>query len=235
MSPARGKLVFVHGSGAMKEVWHYQTKYFSDSHALTLPGHGQGKPCPSVAACVEWVRGYLAGKGYRDVVLAGHSLGGAIVLLYALEYPEELKAIIPVATGARLRVHPMYVQELEEAVKGNLVPWQKRMEERYALVEPRLRDDLLRRHWKIGPAAQLNDLLSCDKFDVMPRLGEIKLPTLVLVGTEDTMTPVKYADYLARSIPGAREVVIPGTTHHLFLEKPKEFNQAVEGFLAGLS
>jgi pimeloyl-ACP methyl ester carboxylesterase len=85
---------------------------------------------------------------------------------------------------------------------------------------------------KIGPAVLLNDFLCCDKFDIMDKVQNIKLPTLVICGTADDMTPVKYANYLADKIAGSVMVVIDGGTHAVFREKPKAVNQAIENFLA---
>jgi len=100
------KLIFIHGSGGCKEVWCYQTKYFPDAAAIDLPGHPEGEPRTSVDSYVEWLRGYIKDRGYSDVVLAGHSLGSAIAQLYALKYAEDLKGLILIGSGARLRVVP---------------------------------------------------------------------------------------------------------------------------------
>lgn len=228
------KLIFIHGSGGTNHVWQHQTDYFPDAEAVTLPGHPEGKSCTSVASYVSWLRGYIQARKYQDVVLAGHSLGGGIVQLYALEHPEDLKAIILTGTGARLRVHPMYLQELEEATKGNIAPLQKRLEERYQLVAPQFARKMIDLALSVPAQSHLNDMLCCDKFDIMDRVGQIKLPTLVICGDKDEMTPVKYSQYLTNQIAGAKPVVIPGGTHHVFMEKPGEFNQAVEEFLYSL-
>lgn len=228
------KLVFVHGSGGTKYVWEHQTRYFRDSEAVTLPGHPEGKPCTSVADCVQWLGSYIQAKGYTDVVLAGHSLGGGIVQLYALEHPQALKAIILIGTGARLRVHPMFLQELEEAINGNNAALKKRLEERYQLVKPQFARKMIDSALSVPAQSHLNDMLCCDKFDIMDRVSQIKLPALVICGDKDEMTPVKYSQYLATKISGAKLVVIPEGTHHVFMEKPREFNRAVKEFLRTL-
>ena len=117
------KLIFIHGSGAYGGVWRYQTDYFPDSDAVNLPGHLQCQTLNSVEEYVDWLREYVRGRGCRDVVLVGHSLGGAIALMYAIKYPQELKGIVIIGSGARLKVHPMYLTTLEEAIKGNLQEW----------------------------------------------------------------------------------------------------------------
>ena len=107
------KLLFIHGSGGCKESWQYQTKHFKGSEAIDLPGHPVGEPCTTIDDYVEWLHGYINEKGYADLVIAGHSLGGGIALLYGLKYPESLKGLITVGSGARLRVHPMFLDGLQ--------------------------------------------------------------------------------------------------------------------------
>ena len=68
----------------------------------------------------------------------------------------------------------------------------------------------------------------------MDKVHDIKLPTLVICGSEDEMTPVKYNKYLAEKIPAATQVIIEGATHPVHMEKPKEVNQAIEGFIDSL-
>jgi len=81
------KVIFVHGSGTYGGVWRYQTEYFPDSDAVDLPGHLWGQTLDSVEEYADWLKEYIRGKGYSDVVLVGHSFGGAIALMYALNTP----------------------------------------------------------------------------------------------------------------------------------------------------
>jgi pimeloyl-ACP methyl ester carboxylesterase len=227
------KLIFIHGSGGMKEAWYYQTKHFPDADAIDLPGHPDGEPCTSIEGYVEWLRGYIHERGYSDVVLAGHSLGGGIAQLYALKHPEDLKGLILIGSGARLRVHPMYLDMLEKA-KSDPSTLEGFIEIGWELIDPKLKEVLERRALENGPAVFLNDMLCCDRFDIMERVHEIKIPTLALCGSEDIMTPPKYTKYLAESMAKAKEVIIPGGTHMVFAEKPQEVNQAIEDFLKSL-
>lgn len=227
------KLLFIPGSGAGQEAWTYQTGYFRDAEAIALPGHPEGQPCTSIDDYVEWLRGYIRRQGYKDVVLAGHSLGGGIAQLYGLKHPDELKALILIGTGARLRVRPDILASVK-AMIGDDAAWRKYLEDSYASADPETRRTVVAARMKIGPAVLLSDFLCCDKFDIMDRAQNIKLPTLVLCGTEDIMTPVKYASYLANKITGSVMVVIEGGTHAVFREKPEDVNQAIEDFLARL-
>jgi len=230
------KLIFVHGSGAYGGVWRYQTEYFPDSDAVNLPGHLQGQTLNSVEEYVDWLREYVRGKRYRDVVLVGQSLGGAIALMYAIKYPQELQGIVIIGSGARLKVHPMYLTALEEAIKGgNLQEWSQQMVSGHRLTPQDYQREVLEKRKTIGPAVMLNDFLCCDKFDIMDRVQEIKLPALIICGELDMMTPVKYADYLGTKLTNSRVVIIPQATHLVFAEKPEAVNEAIEDFVKGIS
>ncbi len=228
------KLLFIPGSGSGKEAWVYQTEYFADAEAVALPGHPEGEPCSSVDEYVAWLRAYIQKQQYRDVVLVGHSLGGAVAQLYGLKYSDEVKALVLVGTGARLRVHHDTLAALE-GMTGDEVAWRRYVEDNYIWADPKVRQVAVEARIRIGPAVMLSDFLCCDKFDIMDRVHNIKLPTLVICGSEDEMTPVKYSMYLANKIEGAIEVIIDGATHAVPREKPREVNQAIENFLAGLN
>ena len=227
------KLVFIHGAGSSSLAFYYQLQHFRNSKALDLPGHPTGRPCPTIEQYLEWVRGFTSARRYKDMVICGHSMGGAISMLYALRYPEEVRGIILVGTGARLRVHPDYLSLGREAVE-NKTQWLENQMEYYPGVAPDMVQSLKRRSMEIGPSVELNDLLACDEFDVMDEVHNISLPTLVICGDKDTMTPVKYADYLADKIPEAKKVVVPGATHFVQMQKYKQVNASIEEFLASL-
>ncbi len=227
------QLIFIHGGGGSKESWFYQTRYFKGSIALDLPGHPLGKLYPTIEGYVEWLHKTVQEAGYRQVVLVGHSLGGGIALLYALKYPQDLAGIITVGSGGRLRVHPLFLEALEKATKdsGSENP----MNTAFDYIDPELASVLKRRLAENGPAAALNDMKACDRFDIMDQIAQINVPTLALCGDQDVMTPPKYSQYLADHMPDAKVVIIKGGTHMVFAEKPQEVNQAIEYFLQTLS
>ena len=227
------KLIFIHGAGSSSLAFYYQLQHFRNSKALDLPGHPTGRPCPSIEQYLEWVRGFTAARRYKNMVICGHSMGGAISMLYALRYPEEVRGIILLGTGARLRVHPNFMQMGRDSVDDSSA-WLENQMAYYPGVAPDMVQSLKRRSMEIGPSVELNDLMACDRFDVMNEIQNINLPTLVMCGEQDTMTPVKYADYLSENIPGARKVIVPGASHFVQLQKYKQVNSGIEEFVASL-
>jgi len=228
------KLIFIHGSGANGNVWLRQKERFPGADAPDLPGHPAGKVCTSVEEFSDWLHGYIREKRYTDVVLAGHSLGGGIALMHAVKYPGDLKGIILVGSGGRLRVLPLII----EAISGKLNDpqgWMKELvEPLYGTVDAATLREILPGLAAVGPAAQLNDFRCCDKFDIMERVPQIKLPAHCIVGELDNMTPPKYSRYLVKSMPDCGISIIEGGSHLCFLEKPGAVNDAIAAFLKRL-
>jgi len=124
------KLLFIPGSGSARAGWVYQAEYFTDLEVVVSPGHPEGEPCLSIDDYVEWLRDYIHQRHYQDVVLAGHSMGGAFAQLYGLNYPKEVKALVLIGTGARLRVLPALLAALEGMVADEAA-WRKYLKDEY--------------------------------------------------------------------------------------------------------
>lgn len=228
------KIVFVHGTGSTHATWDAQRAAFPDADAVDLPGHPEGQPSPTVDGYRDWLRDYIQRKGYAgEVVIVGHSLGGAIVLSYALAYPEDLKGIVLANTGARLRVLPQILTKLTETPEKG---------QRLAIdlacgpdITPEQKAAKIAEMTGVPAAVMLNDFTACDRFDVMARLGEIKLPVLAITGGEDRLTPPKYSEYFGQHLPNCRVVIVPRAGHELPIENPQAFNQELKEFVEGLS
>ena len=228
------KLVFIHGGGGCGDSWYYQKQRFRDADAPDLPGHPAGKTCDSIEEYSDWLHGYIYENRYTDVVLAGHSMGGGIMLLYAYKYPQDLKDIMSVGSGARLRVLPSTIESISGKINDTPGWIRDLVEPLYAAVDGNVRNILMPRLEAVGPAVQLSDMQCCDKFDMMDKVSRIKIPALAVVGDRDNMTPPKYAQYLASNMPDCRMAVIESATHLAYLEQPQQVNGAIEKFLEEL-
>ena len=224
------KLVFIHGAGSSSLSSYYQLRHFRNSKALDLPGHPNGKPCISIEGYLEWVRGFITARRYKDVILCGHSMGGAIAIQHALKYPDEIRGLILMGTGAKLRVHPDYLEQSRNPGNNNN-EWMQHQESYFKGVESDIQRVLMQRAQEIGPQVELNDLLACDSFDEMDKVANIKLPTLILCGDQDQMTPKKYSDYLSDKRDGSEKRVIDDAQHFAQLQNYKQVNAHIEEFV----
>ena len=229
------KLIFIHGAGNTGEVWHYQVEHFVNSEAVYLPGHlAAGELRVTVEDYSDWLYGYIAEHKYSDPIIIGHSLGGAIAQIYALKYPRDIKALILVGSGARLRVAPQVLSLIRYGIKSPSAWFEDFVKPSYSQIDSDVRERIIRKIAQLGAAVQLNDMLCCDAFDIMDRVHRVKTPTLILCGSEDQMTPPKYGSYLTKKIEGSEFITIEGGSHLVFTEKPEVFNQAIEQFLMKL-
>ncbi len=226
-------VVYIHGSGCDASLWENQLKEIG-GYAVDLPNHGM-----SCAAEINSIDdyAYFVAKAVKKMlgraVVVGHSLGGAIAQKIYLDYPKVVKALVLVGTGVRLRVLPDILQGLKEKPAETA-----EMVSKFSFASDRFVD----KYSKIF-AERANilrkDLLLCDKFDLLERYKageiEIKVPTLIIVGEKDRLTPVKYSEFMKNHIPDSELVVIPDAGHMVMLEKVEEFNRALGNFLKKLS
>ena len=228
------KLIFIPGAGGTSSAWYYQTKFFIDSVAIDLPGHPEGDPCGSIEDYTDWLSQYIFSRNYTNLVLVGHSMGGAIAQVFALDYPADVKGLVLIGTGTRLRVNPQFLGLVETGIDDPPMWIKDFVEPRYSLVAPCLKDNVIKEVVEMGARVQLSDFRCCDQFDVMDKIYQVRIPTLVICGSEDQMTPVKYSKYLVDRIKDARLEIIDGGTHYVFMEKPDEVNEVIEEFVTGL-
>jgi len=228
-------LLFVHGAGGNGEIWERQAEFFRGKHSvfrLDLPGHGGSAPGGEdrIRAYAQWVR--LSSEklfAKRPFVLAGHSMGGAIVLELALDPPAGLSGLVLVGSGAKLAVTHAIFQMLAENPEAF---FQSIDQFAFSSAAPQAsRERFVRVTRQCPPSVIFNDFKACDHFDIRNRLPEIKLPTLVLCGEEDQLTPVKYSRYLHENIAASRLVLIPQAGHMVMVEQPDLFNGAVISFV----
>jgi pimeloyl-ACP methyl ester carboxylesterase len=233
---AQPPVVFVHGAGGTHQHWLHQVRDLpqAPSYAPDLPGHGrsEGLGRDRIPAYGDWLVGFLDEARLQEAVLVGHSMGGAIALDVALRYPQRVVGLGLVATGARLRVAPALLDALKQEPEMGvqlITGWAFGPEAPEEMVR------LARRQMNmIAPGVLYKDFVACDEFDVTGRLDEIQASTFVLCGTQDRMTPVKYASYLRNQIAGATLTLVEGAGHMVMLEQPQAVTRALDAFLASL-
>jgi pimeloyl-ACP methyl ester carboxylesterase len=189
----------------------------------------------------------------QKTYLLGLSGGGAVALDFTLEHPDKVDALILVSSGVggypqrmtdtiQAFIGQYYgalqQKDIARAVEATVRFWtdgpRRTPEQVDAQARARVTEmstQHIQRHGDL--MAHQQHMLSLEP-PAINRLAEVKAPTLIVVGAEDTPEILEIADTLEQGIAGAKKVVIPGTAHHLNMEKPEEFNRIVLDFLNGL-
>jgi pimeloyl-ACP methyl ester carboxylesterase len=227
-------LVFIHGVGGDWSSWYQQRNYFSRAFnvfIMELPGHGaaRGTGAREIKDYALWIKGALDQLQVTSPFVIGHSMGGAITMDLALRYPDLPQGLVLVSTGARLRVLP----DILEAIAKDF-PHAVTMICKLSFaqdVPPPMLQAAVAAMLKNTPDILLGDFSACEGFDIMEKVQAIGIPTLVICGHRDALTPIKYSRYLADKIAGSALEIVAGAGHLVMMERPEEFNKKVEMFL----
>lgn len=233
---ARDRVAFIHGSGDSAQEWKAVLPRLGDipHTALDLPGHGSQleRPGPAemtVADYADAVRAEIAREGLGDLCLVGHSLGSAIALRLAVDYPALVRWLVLIGAGARLRVLPAL---LEGAQRDQAAAMRRLVTLGFAPEHAAQADAYYTALRPTAPGMLYRDLSACDGFDMMGELGRVAQPALILVGEDDRLTPAKYAQFLAAHLSATRLVAVPGAGHYLPAEAPQAVADAIRSWLA---
>ncbi|MDE3089371.1 MAG: alpha/beta hydrolase [Chloroflexota bacterium] len=233
-APRSAPIVFVHGAAGNHLVWGEQLRALgaiTRAVALDLPGHGKSQPPgrDSMDGYRDVVLGLLDALRFDRAVIVGQSMGGGIAQTLALSHPDRVAGLVLVGTGARLHVLPAILDGILNDFENTA-----RFVVDYSYAQPMspsLRTLAEEQFRACPPAVTHGDYTACNAYDLLPRVAEIRAPTLVIVGSADRMTPVKYSEYLAAKIPNARRVLVEGAGHSAMIEKPTEVNRALIDFM----
>jgi pimeloyl-ACP methyl ester carboxylesterase len=228
-------IVLLHGLGGMHLFWPPQIRRIPGYRvfAVDFPGHGkssQGGGLQTVEGYAEEIVTWMETVSLHRAVFVGHCLGGAVALSLSIRHPERVLGVGLVASGMRINI-PQDIQAdasseatYYKAVQ-HLVSWSLGSAVSEQLSE--FTADQLR---EVRPSVLQGDLLALECFDCNERLAEIRLPTLILCGEEDRITPLRYSQLLAHIIPGAVLQVIPQAGHMVMLEQPDLVAKALVDF-----
>jgi pimeloyl-ACP methyl ester carboxylesterase len=156
-------------------------------------------------------------------------MGGAIVQTLALTHPEAIKGIVLVGTGVRLKVLPKILNGIKnnfEEVVPKIIQFAYSRKTPSELIERGVNQML-----QCRPEVLYGDFAACDRFDIMEEVEKIGLPTLILCGEDDELTPVKYSQFLHSRIKGSRLEVLPNAGHMVMMESSQVFNQKIREFI----
>jgi 3-oxoadipate enol-lactonase len=243
--PAAVPLIFLHGIGGAARAWRHQLATFGDRFraiAWDMPGYGGSSPLGnvSIAALADALQQFLQGIGASRPVLVGHSIGGMIVQQWLVQNPRIARAIVLAQTSPAFgkadgdwqksfiaaRLGPLDRGETMTSLAPSLVkelvgeaPDADGME--------RARDCMA----SVPEASYRAMMLALIGFDQRSTLKDIAVPTLLLSGSKDNNAPAPMMAKMAGHIPVARYVELAGVGHLANLERPGDFNAALDQFL----
>lgn len=250
---AEAPMLLVHGLGATLDHWALAIPLLSKSRrvlAIDLPGFGRsGKPdrVYSPAEFVAVLHGFLSALGVTRFVLVGHSMGGAISAEFALEHEAAVERLVLVDAAGMTRMPTglldYLVERFEQTVDPKRVvlpPRLVRAMVKLVFYEPsafaernvvRILASMSEDDWPDRVRSFVRSVSGLSRSRVRQRLGDIRLPTLIVWGARDRVLPLRHGRRLHAGIRGSKLVVFPRTGHCPQIERPDAFCEAVAAFL----
>jgi 3-oxoadipate enol-lactonase len=233
-------LVLAHGGGGSHLSWWQQVPEFSKRYKVITFDHrsfGQSFDAPNGPgphAFVQDLTALLDHLGVQKAAVAGQSMGGWTVCGFAAAHPERTSALILCDTTGGVHTAEAAKSQagIQDRSKGNL---SQILQNAYAREFPARHPTLSFLYQQISllntrVTPNLVQALFGMKHDIRP-LIEHKIPTLLLVGEEDVLTPPEAMASIAAQIPQARFVKVPQAGHSVYFERADEFNRLVGEFL----
>jgi 3-oxoadipate enol-lactonase len=232
-------IIFLHGVGSDKFVWAPQLEHFGASRravAFDYPGYGESDPGLPGATRDDFAAAILAAMdalGIDRAHVCGLSLGGVIAIAIHHAAPQRCASLILADSFA---VHPE-----GQAIYDRSVAASEQMSELAAartpvLLAPGASEDLhgqVRETMaRIDPDAFRVGAAAVWLADQRDRVAKIQAPVLILCGDQDRVTPPDLSRELAEAIAGAELHILAGAGHLSNIERPGDFNSAVEEFIA---
>jgi pimeloyl-ACP methyl ester carboxylesterase len=226
-------LLLIHGAGGSRLDFPAGLRRLPGVEVVVpdLPAHGRspGAARPQIEAYARDMIALLDALCIHQVIVAGFSMGGAVALALALAFPTRICGVVLIGTGAKLTVHPDILRD----VLANPSAAVQRLVDAYWSPQAgaALRSASYTRLIQMPPETLYADLLACNTFDVRERLAEIAVPTLILCGANDTLTPPRYSQFLHERVARSTLAIIPDAAHMVALEQEAAVAAAVRAWL----
>ena len=235
-------VVLLHGAGFDHTAWALHSRWFAHhGHSVLapdLPGHGRsaGAPLPTIAGMADWTAALLEAAGVAAARLVGHSMGSLIALETAARHPAKISALGLIGTAAAMSVGPDLLKAAEANDRAAVD-----MVSIWGLgYQAELGGSLAPGLWMhIGaqrvleqcrPGVLFNDLSACNAYqNALAAAAKVTVPTTLILGERDMMTPAKAGKALAAALPNSRTVVLRGAGHMMMVERPDELLAALQG------
>ena len=233
-------IIFLHGVGSDKSVWAPQLAHFGEVRravAFDYPGYGESEPWPD-ATRDDFAAAILAAMDALSIASAhvcGLSLGGVIAIAIGAAAQSRCASLILADSFA---IHPDGQAIFDRSEAASRTIGMRALAEARAgallgkAATPAMHAEIIETMSRIDPAGYLIGARAVWLADQVDRAKAIRVPTLVLVGDEDGITPPALSQQLTDLIPGARMELIAGAGHLANLEQELAFNSVIDRFLS---
>lgn len=226
-------VVLLHGEGLDSSIWD-GLALPGRVVAVDLRGHGRSDvtaPPYAMGALVRDVEATLDHHGVQDAVLVGHALGGMIAQALAVKRLNLVRGLVLIGTAAKRGTAAQWHAEAEAVAQGGMetvaAARARAWAPRRADPEP-LRNRLLR----CDPQGYRGACTAIAGTDLMAATATLRLPALILAGSNDRAVPPDLAREMAQLIPGAEFALVRGAGHVAPLDTPAEVTQRIAAFLS---
>ncbi len=250
-------VILIHGLGASADIWGYNVEALAEQHRVYVPdviGFGRSdKPGPSFSPFdyTPFLDDFLNILRIEGASLIGQSLGGAIALHYALQFPQKVRKLVLVDSAGLGKEVIWTLRLMSIPLVGELVSYPSRkgveLFFKFAVRDPALvTKDFVDLYYNffsrpgfqkfllkivrsiINVAGAREEVLA----PLRNNLSKITQPTLIIWGERDRVLPLKHAYWGKEKLPNAELKIIEGCGHIPFFERPEEFNKLVLEFLS---
>ena len=237
-SGSRTPIIFLHGVGSDKSVWRSQLDHFAAARrtiAFDYPGYGESDFIDGATRddFADAILGAMDGLGSERAHVCGLSLGGVVAIAMHASAPERCASLIIADSFA---VHPDGRAILDRSVAASQSGMRQLAEARVSALlaseDAAIRNGVIDTMSRINSAAYRIGAEAVWLADQTDRAAAIDVPTLMICGDLDPVTPPSLSEELVDLIPNSRLQVIPGASHLANLDKPAEFNRAIDDFLS---
>ena len=247
-------LLFIHGYGAASHYWRELEEHFAGRYntvALDLKGFGySAKPKDGkyrLRDQADLVQAFITEKNLTNVILVGHSLGGAVALLTSFQLPpDQIKGLILLDNASYGQKLPDFVQLMRTPVLNTVGPallpdrlLVKQMLQKIFTDQSKITEAMIQQYvtYLKSPGAYYalrqtaKEIIPANVDEIIDQTVNLKIPVLLIWGEDDRILPLESGRQLHEDIKGSELVIIPGSGHDPHEEKPAETIQAMESFL----
>ena len=241
-------LVFLHAFPLNQKQWQLQIEHFSQSYfcvALDLPGFGEAELATnspfSFEAYVDYVEQVLNSLNVQPATWIGLSMGGYVALRALERFPTLARAVVLCDTKAASDGNEAKLKRWDgiQAVGKNIDAFIEAQAKVLMGTKAQANPKILETFKNLVKANSVDSiqrglLALATRTDTTESLTKINIPTLIIVGGDDKVTPIADAEVLNKAIRGSQLAVIQGAGHLSNLEAPEEFNEVLGNFLSKL-